>query len=70
MLSIRASSSLSKSLIVQSQAIPEVFLMATDYSDVGGNRIVGTSTISAIDSFNRNRARLEPVGRPRGSRLR
>ena len=59
----------SKSLIGQFQAIPEVFLMATDYLD-GANRVIGTSTISAIDSFNRNRARLEPVGPPRGSRPR
>ena len=43
--------------------------MATDYLD-GANRVIGTSTISAIDSFNRNRARLEPVGPPRGSRPR
>ncbi|EDR13794.1 uncharacterized protein LACBIDRAFT_309182 [Laccaria bicolor S238N-H82] len=41
------------------QAVPEVFTMATDYRD-GERRIVGTSALSAIDSFNRNRTRLEP----------
>ncbi|KAF8158105.1 Rapamycin-insensitive companion of mTOR, N-term-domain-containing protein [Crassisporium funariophilum] len=51
------------------QAIPDVFCMATDYKD-GENRIVGTSTISAIDSFNRNRARLELGGPVKGFRLR
>lgn len=33
--------------------------MASDYRD-GEHRIVGTSALSAIDSFNRNRTRLEP----------
>ncbi|KAF8798977.1 hypothetical protein BYT27DRAFT_7236610 [Phlegmacium glaucopus] len=56
-------------LAAKIQAIPEVFLMATDYLD-GENRIIGTSTISAIDSFNRNRARLEPVGPTKGFRSR
>ncbi|KAF8895478.1 Rapamycin-insensitive companion of mTOR, N-term-domain-containing protein [Infundibulicybe gibba] len=52
------------------QAIPRVFGMATDYKD-GEHRIVGTSALSAIDSFNRNRARLEPCtarqSRPRAN---
>jgi rapamycin-insensitive companion of mTOR len=39
--------------------IPRVFCMATDYND-GEHRIVGTSALSALDSFNRNRARLQP----------
>ncbi|KAF8195553.1 Rapamycin-insensitive companion of mTOR, N-term-domain-containing protein [Pholiota molesta] len=51
------------------QAIPQVFCMATDYKH-GENRIVGTSALSAIDSFNRNRARLEPSGPVKGFRLR
>jgi large subunit ribosomal protein L17e len=42
-----------------SQTIPRIFDMATNYSD-GEHRIVGTSALSAIDSFNRNRARLQP----------
>lgn len=33
--------------------------MATNYSD-GEHRIIGTSALSAIDSFNRNHARLQP----------
>lgn len=32
--------------------------MATDYDD-GEHRIVGTSALSAIESFNRNRTRLD-----------
>ncbi|RXW24422.1 hypothetical protein EST38_g1410 [Candolleomyces aberdarensis] len=40
------------------QAIPPVFDMATDYENKE-HRIVGTSAVSAIDSFNRNKARLE-----------
>lgn len=51
------------------QAIPEVFCMATDYHH-GENRIVGTSALSAIDSFNRNRARLEPNAPVKGFRQR
>ncbi|KDR82835.1 hypothetical protein GALMADRAFT_88557 [Galerina marginata CBS 339.88] len=57
------------SLAAKIQAIPEVFCMATDYKD-GENRIVGTSALSAIDSFNRNRARLEPTGQVKGFRRR
>ncbi|KAF8967140.1 Rapamycin-insensitive companion of mTOR, N-term-domain-containing protein [Flammula alnicola] len=57
------------SLAARIQAIPEVFCMATDYMD-GENRIVGTSALSAIDSFNRNRARLESSGPVKGFRLR
>lgn len=41
------------------QAIPGVFAMATDYENKE-HRIVGTSAVSAIDSFNRNKSRLEP----------
>ena len=40
------------------QAISPVFDMAIDY-DNKENRIVGTSAVQAIDSFNRNKARLE-----------
>jgi len=43
--------------------------MATDYQD-GENRIVGTTALSAIDSFNRNRARLEPHSPAKGFRQR
>ncbi len=57
------------SLAAKIQAIPEIFCMATDYKH-GENRIVGTSALSAIDSFNRNRARLEPSGPVKGFRIR
>ncbi|KIM43166.1 hypothetical protein M413DRAFT_443978 [Hebeloma cylindrosporum] len=57
------------SLAARIQAIPDVFCMATDYKH-GENRIVGTSALSAIDSLNRNRARLETTGAVKGSRLR
>ncbi|KAH7885334.1 Rapamycin-insensitive companion of mTOR, N-term-domain-containing protein [Phlebopus sp. FC_14] len=51
------------------QAVPRVFNLASDYNQ-GEHRIVGTSAISAIDSFNRNRARLQPTvknARPRAN---
>ncbi|KAF5382569.1 hypothetical protein D9615_002880 [Tricholomella constricta] len=58
------------SVAAKIQAIPEVFDMATHYSD-GEHRIVGTSAMSAIDSFNRNRTRLQPstlkTNRPRAN---
>ncbi|KAI0061413.1 hypothetical protein BV25DRAFT_1900415 [Artomyces pyxidatus] len=48
------------SVAAKVQQIPDVFNLASDYDD-GEHRIVGTSTLSAIDSFNRNRARLQPT---------
>ncbi|KAH7923835.1 hypothetical protein BV22DRAFT_1035895 [Leucogyrophana mollusca] len=51
------------------QAVPRVFNLASDY-DRGENRIVGTSALSAIDSLNRNRLRLQPhvkSARPRAN---
>ncbi|KAF8890018.1 Rapamycin-insensitive companion of mTOR, N-term-domain-containing protein [Gymnopilus junonius] len=57
------------SMAAKIQAIPEVFYMATDYKR-GESRIVGTSALSAIDSFNRNRARLEPNVPAKGFRQR
>ncbi|KAJ7761527.1 Rapamycin-insensitive companion of mTOR, N-term-domain-containing protein [Mycena maculata] len=47
------------SLAAQIQTIPRIFSMASDYGD-GEHRIVGTTALSAIDSFNRNQTRLEP----------
>ncbi len=41
------------------QAVPQIFGMASDYLD-GEHRIIGTSAMSAIDSLDRNRARLQP----------
>ena len=46
--------------LMSSQALPRVFNMASDYKQ-GVHRIVGTSTLSAIDSYNRNRVRLQPM---------
>nr|VWP00964.1 Guanyl nucleotide exchange factor Sql2 [Ganoderma boninense] len=53
------------------QALPRVFKLASDYDD-NEHRIIGSSALSAIDSFNRHRARLEPAvkgdsGRPRAN---
>ncbi|KAF7298974.1 hypothetical protein MIND_00845600 [Mycena indigotica] len=56
------------SLAAQIQSIPRIFSMASDYGH-DENRIVGTTALSAIDSFNRNQARLEP-GTVKGSRPR
>ncbi|TFY70661.1 hypothetical protein EVG20_g2351 [Dentipellis fragilis] len=42
-----------------SKLIPHVFDLALDYQK-GEHRIIGTSALSSIDSFNRNRARLQP----------
>lgn len=42
------------------QSIPRVFELAADYGE-GEHRIVGTSALGAIDSFNRHRARLQPI---------
>ncbi|KAL1715385.1 Rapamycin-insensitive companion of mTOR, N-term-domain-containing protein [Schizophyllum commune] len=41
------------------QAISRIFCMAADRSNVDF-RIIGTTTLAAIDSFNRNRTKLEP----------
>ena len=37
-----------------------MFNLASDYKQ-GDNRMVGTSTLSALDSYNRNRVRLQPA---------
>ena len=42
------------------QALSKLFNLATDYQR-GDARKVGTSTLSSIDSFNRNRSRLQPT---------
>ncbi len=42
------------------QALSKLFNLATDYQR-GDARKVGTSTLSSIDSFNRNRSRLQPA---------
>ncbi|TFK61396.1 hypothetical protein BDN72DRAFT_805030 [Pluteus cervinus] len=48
------------SIAANIQAVPRVFEMAADYKD-GQHRIIGTTTMAAMDSLNRNRARLEPI---------
>ncbi|KAK0188086.1 Rapamycin-insensitive companion of mTOR, N-term-domain-containing protein [Armillaria mellea] len=47
------------SVAARIQAIPQIFGMAADFGD-GKHRIIGTSAMSAIDSLDRNRARLQP----------
>ncbi|KIM25763.1 hypothetical protein M408DRAFT_203761 [Serendipita vermifera MAFF 305830] len=42
------------------QALPKLFGLASDYNR-GQNRMIGNSTLSSIDSFNRNRSRLQPA---------
>ena len=58
--------------IILRQAIPRVFDLAADYK-LGEHRIIGTSALSAIDSFNRNRTRLQPTtvttSRPRSEEM-
>ncbi|PIL22333.1 hypothetical protein GSI_15021 [Ganoderma sinense ZZ0214-1] len=59
------------SIAARIQALPRVFKLASDYDD-NVHRIVGSSALSAIDSFNRHRARLGPAvkgdsGRPRAN---
>ncbi|PCH40022.1 hypothetical protein WOLCODRAFT_136614 [Wolfiporia cocos MD-104 SS10] len=45
------------SIAAKIQALPRVFNLASDYG-TSEHRIVGTSAISSIDSFNRHRARV------------
>ncbi|KXN88287.1 Protein ste16 [Leucoagaricus sp. SymC.cos] len=56
-------------LLVMVLTKAEVFAMATDYKD-GEKRIVGTSALSAIESFNRNRTRLDTFAALKNSRPR
>ena len=46
--------------MLRCKAIPQVFGLAADYN-MGENRMVGTTTLSAIDSYNRHRTRLQPA---------
>ncbi|KAJ3802454.1 Rapamycin-insensitive companion of mTOR, N-term-domain-containing protein [Lentinula aff. detonsa] len=57
------------SVAARIQALPSIFAMASSRDD-GQQRLVGTSTLSALDSFNRNRTRLEPGVVKTSSRLR
>ncbi|KAF9781640.1 Rapamycin-insensitive companion of mTOR, N-term-domain-containing protein [Thelephora terrestris] len=60
---------LSLSAAAKIQMVPRIFALAADYND-GEHRIVGTSALSAIDSFNRNRSKLEPATNVKDSRPR
>ncbi|KDQ62311.1 hypothetical protein JAAARDRAFT_30208 [Jaapia argillacea MUCL 33604] len=51
------------------QSIPEVFDLASDYKQ-NEHRIIGSLALSAIDSFNRNRARLHPTTNTKNPRPR
>ncbi|KAG8825817.1 hypothetical protein FRC19_010370, partial [Serendipita sp. 401] len=46
------------SLAAKMQSLPKLFCLGSDYHK-GQNRVVGTSTLASIDSFNRNRSRLQ-----------
>jgi hypothetical protein len=57
------------SIAAKIQALPRVFTLAANYAQ-GDGRVIGTVTLSAIDSYNRHRMRLQPAtvkdtGRPR-----
>ncbi|KAI0346017.1 hypothetical protein BDW22DRAFT_1353679 [Trametopsis cervina] len=59
------------SIAAKIQALPRVFSLASDYHE-GEHRIVGTSALSAIDSYNRHRTRQQAsapkdVTRPRAN---
>jgi rapamycin-insensitive companion of mTOR len=57
------------SVAARIQALPRIFKLAADY-DEPENRITGTTAMSAIDSLNRNRTKLEPLPEVKNSRLR
>lgn len=56
----KANQVLPLSIAAKIQALPRVFCLASDYND-NEHRIVGSSALSAIDSFNRHRARIQPT---------
>ncbi|KIJ54571.1 hypothetical protein M422DRAFT_24511 [Sphaerobolus stellatus SS14] len=61
---------LPSSTAAQIQSLPGLFSLAADYSS-GTHRITGTTAFSSLDSFNRNKSRLEFAthkdGRPRAN---
>ncbi|KAI9458810.1 Rapamycin-insensitive companion of mTOR, N-term-domain-containing protein [Russula earlei] len=57
------------SLAAKIQLVPDIFKLASDYKR-REHRIIGTSALSAIDSFNRNRTRLETTIVAAGNRPR
>ncbi|KAI0755187.1 Rapamycin-insensitive companion of mTOR, N-term-domain-containing protein [Daedaleopsis nitida] len=56
----KANEVLPLSIAAKIQALPRIFNLAADYND-NEHRIVGSSALSAIDSFNRHRSRLTPT---------
>ncbi|EIN12989.1 hypothetical protein PUNSTDRAFT_97994 [Punctularia strigosozonata HHB-11173 SS5] len=48
------------SMAAEIQSVPRVFNLASDYH-LNEHRIIGTSTLNAIDSFNRNTSRIQPT---------
>lgn len=48
------------SIAASLQALPHVFNLASEYTS-GEHRIVGTSALSSLDSFNRHQARINPL---------
>ncbi|KAG9227446.1 hypothetical protein PTI98_010973 [Pleurotus ostreatus] len=58
------------SIAAKFQTISHIFDLASNYGQ-GENRIIGTLALSSIDSFNRNRSRLDPImiknARPRAN---
>jgi rapamycin-insensitive companion of mTOR len=50
------------------KSMPRIFNLASNYES-GEQRIVGSLAFSAIDSFNRNRARLQPAAKSSRPRL-
>ncbi|EMD39883.1 hypothetical protein CERSUDRAFT_112137 [Gelatoporia subvermispora B] len=61
------------SIAAKIQALPRVFSLAADY-ELGEHRIIGTSALTAIDSYNRHRSRLQPASvrgdsRPRANSI-
>ncbi|KAL6304381.1 Rapamycin-insensitive companion of mTOR, N-term-domain-containing protein [Sparassis latifolia] len=62
-----------KATLLMAEALPRVFNLASDY-EFNEHRIVGTSALTAIDSYNRHRARLQPAAvkgdsRPRANSI-
>ncbi|KAI8986238.1 Rapamycin-insensitive companion of mTOR, N-term-domain-containing protein [Trametes punicea] len=60
------------SIAAKIQALPRIFSLASDYND-HEHRIVGSSALSAINSFNRHWSRMEPTAkgdtRPRANSI-
>ncbi|OCH89904.1 hypothetical protein OBBRIDRAFT_793801 [Obba rivulosa] len=61
------------SIAAKIQALPRVFSLAADY-EMGEHRIIGVSALTAIDSYNRHRSRLQPASvqgdaRPRANSI-